>query len=299
MARVDTELILREIGAAQHGVAARSQLLARGVPAQAVDRMVRTGRLIVLSRGVYQIGPLASGCSVEAAAVLACGRESSLSHKSAASLHGMLEAGHTHPPVEVIMPRRKRHRIEGVRIHRVRDLRPDEVTTLDGIPVTTPARTLLDIAETLTSREVEQALANALRRRLVTREEMRRMVQRHPTHRGAPLLRHLLEAEGGPSFTRSDAEDKLLEIIRSARLRRPELNVHVLGHEVDFLWRNERVVAEVDGYAFHHSEKSFAQDRQRDAELTAAGYRVLRFTWADLTERRLATVVRVAQAMVR
>lgn len=197
------------------------------------------------------------------------------------------------------MPRRKRRRVEGVRIHRVRDLLPDELTMIDGIPVTTPARTLLDIAETLTSREVEQALAKALRMRLVTREEMRRMLERHPRHRGAPLLRQLLDAEDGPSFTRSEAEEKLLEITRSAGLPRPQLNVKVLDHEVDFLWPSARVVAEADGYAFHGSARSFAEDRRRDAELTAAGYRVLRFTWADLTDGRFATVVRLAQALVR
>jgi very-short-patch-repair endonuclease len=186
-----------------------------------------------------------------------------------------------------------------VRIHRVRDLLPDEVTVLDGIPVTTPARTLLDIAETVPPREVEQALAKALRMGLVTRADVDLMVERHPRHRGAPLLRSLLEAEGGPAFTRSEAEEKLLEITRSARLPRPELNVQLFGHEVDFLWRGARLVAEVDGYAFHGSARSFAEDRRRDAELTAAGYRILRFTWADLTEGRLATVVRLAQSLVR
>ena len=197
------------------------------------------------------------------------------------------------------MPRRKRRRIEGVRIHRARDLRPDEVTVLDGIPITTPARTLLDIAETLPSRDIEQALANGLRRGLVTREEMAEMVERHPTHQGAALLRRLLDDKDGPSFTRSDAEERLLDIVRSARLPRPELNARVLDHEVDCLWRSARLIAEVDGFAYHSSRRSFAADRRRDAELTAVGYRVLRFTWEDLTDARMATVVRLAQALAR
>ena len=87
--------------------------------------------------------------------------------------------------------------------------------------------------------------------------------------------------------------------MRSAKLSRPELNVNVLGHEIDFLWRRERVAAEVDGYVFHASGDSFAADRRRDAELTAAGYRVLRFTWCDLHEERSATLVRLAQALAR
>jgi very-short-patch-repair endonuclease len=298
-ARLDQELILREIGAAQHGVATRAQLLGRGITAHAIDRMVRTARVVVLRRGVYQIGPLPVGRAAEAAAVLACGSAGRVSHASAAVLHGLEDPGRARLPVEVTMPRRKRRRIEGVRIHRVRDLLADEVTMVDGIRVTTPARTLLDIAATLTSREVEQALANALRMGIVTREEMGRTLERHPRHRGVSLLRELLGAESSPSFTRSEGEEKLLELTRSARLPRPELNVNVLGHEVDFLWRSARLVAEVDGYAFHASARSFAADRRRDAELTAAGYRVLRFTWADLTDSRLATVVRLAQALVR
>jgi very-short-patch-repair endonuclease len=298
-ARRDTERILREVGVSQHGVISRRQLLDGGIATHTIDRMVSGGRIVVLHRGVYQIGPLPAGRAAEIAAMLACGAESRVSHLSAAMIHGVHGASVSHRPIEVTMPRRKRLRIEGVRIHRVRDLRADEVTTLDGIPVTTVARTLLDIAEVLTSREVEQALARALRQRLVTRDAVREMVERHPTHRGAPLLRRLLEAEGDPSFTRSEAEEKLLELIRSARLPAPQLNVIVLGHEVDFVWRSERLVAEVDGYAFHASQRCFAADRKRDAELTAAGYRVLRFTWADLTSDRMSTLVRLAQALAR
>lgn len=292
------ERILREVGAAQHGVASRAQLVARGISPHAIDRMIRSGRLVVLRRGVYQIGPLPEARTSEMSAVLRCGGDCRVSHMSAAVLHAVITAA-AHQTVEVTMPRRRRRRIAGVRIHRVRDLRPDEVTTLDGIPVTTPARTLLDIAETMSTRDVEQALARGLRMRLVTREDVRLMVERHPRHRGAPLLRRLLATEGGPAFARSEAEEKLLRIIRSASLPPPELNAMVVGHEVDFVWRSARVVAEVDGYAFHSSARSFAADRRRDAELAAAGYRVLRFTWADVTDGQLSTAVRLAQALAR
>jgi very-short-patch-repair endonuclease len=197
------------------------------------------------------------------------------------------------------MPRRKRRRIEGVRIHRTRDLFPDEVTTVEGIPVTTAARTLLDLGEEMSSRELEQLVAHAVRTRLVTLDELGEMVERHPRHRGTPVLRQVLALQGGPAFTRSQAEEKLLGIVRRAGLPRPELNAAVLGHEVDFLWRSVRVVAEADGYAFHGSAQSFQADRRRDAELAAAGYRVLRFTWADLTTGHLATVARLAEALAR
>lgn len=298
-ARRHTEVILRELGAAHHGVVARTQLLERGLSRHAVDRLVRAGRLVVVRRGLYQMGPIPLPRATERAAVLAGGPDARVSHRTAARLHEMLESGQHPNPVEISIPRRVRRRMEGVRIHRVRDLRADEATVIDGIPVTTPARTLLDIGETEAARVIEQAYATALRMRLVTPGTMRTVVERHPAHRGAPLWRRLLAEHGGPAFTRSEAEEMLLDIVRTARLPRPELNVQVLGHELDFLWRDARVVAEVDGYAFHASPHSFAADRRRDAELTAAGYRVLRFTWADLTDGRPATLVRMAQALVR
>lgn len=297
--RRETELILRELGAAQQGVAARAQLVERGLSVYAVDRLVRVMRLLVRHPGVYQIGPLPLPRATEHAAILAGGGRTRISHRNAARLLGVLDAGTHDQEVEVTMPRRRRRRLAGVRIHRVRDLRDDEVTQVDGLPVTTPARTLLDLAEMEPRRAVEQAYATALRLQLVTPDDMREMVARHPGHRGAPLWRAMLAQQDEPAFTRSAAEEKLLSLTRSARLPRPEVNVKVLGHEVDFLWRKERVVAEVDGYAFHASTRSFAADRRRDAELTAAGYRVLRFTWADLGTHRLTTIVRVAQALVR
>jgi very-short-patch-repair endonuclease len=294
--RRDIELMLRELGAAQQGVVGRAQLRARGFAVHVIARLVRTGRLIVLHRGVYQVGPLPAARAQERAATIAS-REGCISHRSAAGLH-QLHATLV-DTVEVTLPRRRRRRIEGVRIHRARDLLPDEVTTIDGIPVTTPARTLLDISAESPEREVEQALANAFRLKLVTRGEVLAIIERHPTHRGAPGLRGLLAAESDPAFTRSQAEEKLLAVIRRARLPAPELNVRVLGHEVDVLWRTARVIAEVDGFTYHGSARSFTLDRRRDAELTAAGYRVLRFTWADVTEQWAVTVVRLAQALAR
>jgi predicted transcriptional regulator of viral defense system len=151
-ARLDIELILRQVSAAQHGLVTRAQLLARGVSSHAIDRMVRTGRVVLLRRGLYQVGPLPAGRAAECAAVLACGSDGRVSHASAAALHGLLYPARPHPPVEVTMPRAKRRRIDGVRVHRARDLLPDETTTIEGIPVTTPARTLLDLSATLRSR---------------------------------------------------------------------------------------------------------------------------------------------------
>jgi predicted transcriptional regulator of viral defense system len=188
------ERILREVGAAQHGVAGRAQLIAHGIKPHAIDRMIRSARLVVLLPGVYQIGPLPQARSAEMSAVLRCGADCRVSHMSAAVMRGLIAAAGPRT-VELTMPRRRRRRIEGVRIHRVRDLRPDEVTMLDGMPVTTHARTLLDMAETLSARDMEQALAKALRLRVVTPEDVCLLLERHPGHRGAPLLRQLLSPQ--------------------------------------------------------------------------------------------------------
>lgn len=293
----DIESILRDLATPQQGMVGRTQLRSRGLREHVIDRLVQSGRLVVVHRGVYQVGPIPVHRARERAAAMACGRESCISHRSAAVLHhAEVAVGQS---VEVIMPRRSRRRIEGVRIHRVRDLPSNEVTTVDGIPVTTPARTLLDLAGVCRLRELEQALAHALRMKLVTRDEVRALTDRHPRHRGVGALRSLLAAESAPAFTRSKAEDRFLALVRRSRLPSPELNERVLGHEVDALWRAERVIAEIDGFAFHNSTRSFTLDRRRDADLTAAGYRVLRFTWADVTQASHATIARLAAALAR
>lgn len=292
----EVEEILREFCLTQYGVVTRRQLLGRGLPAHRLDRLVQSTRLVVIRRGLYQIGPVPAPRALEMAALLAGGVMSRLSHGSAAVLHELRPAGCARA-VEISVSRRMRCSIPGVITHRIGSLPGDEALMLDGLRVTTPARTLLDIAGQLSSREAEQAIATGLRRGSVTRTEMQEMLSRHPTHRGAAMLRAVLADERVPAFTRSQAEEAVLGLVRVSGLPRPELNVDVLGHEVDFLWQARRLVAEVDGYAFHSSARSFAADRRRDAELTAAGYRVLRFTWSDLNERQLATAVRLAQAL--
>ena len=145
--------------------------------------------------------------------------------------------------------------MKGIRVHRVRDLAPDEVTVVDRVPVTTPARTLLDLGECLGMRELEQALARAERSVVATREAVREMVDRHPQHHGARVLRVLVRDDEPAALTRSRAEELLLDLVRLAHLPPP-------------------------------------------AELVAAGYHVVRFTWQDLTRQREATLARLAQALV-
>jgi hypothetical protein len=204
---------------------------------------------------------------LEMAAHLACGASSVVSHRSAAVLWQLLaEHEHRHA-VEILVRARERHR-PGIVVRRAVGLRNDEVTKLDGIPVTTAARTIVDLATSASARELEQALAQSLARRLTTRGKLERVLERANGRRGSVLLRALLHGEA--ALTRSEAEERLLRLVRKAQLPEPATNACIAGWEVDFLWRDARLVVEVDGYAFHADATAFEKDRQRDFALEAA-----------------------------
>ena len=289
--------VIAALAARQHGVVTRAQLLAAGIAPDTVRSRVRTRRLVPVHHGVYRVGPVVDPRAREMAAALACGAGAVVSHYSGAALwerlpqrDGML--------VDVTVPHHHRGRRPGLRVYRVRALPEEEVTVLDVIPITTPARTILDLAGVAPPRRVEQALARAIREALTTPAEVLGLLARHPRRPGGPLLRALLEREGGPAFTRSEAEERFLALVRKAGLPEPELNVDVGGHEVDFLWRRERLVVEVDGFEFHSSRDRFENDRRRDADLFGLGLRVVRVTWRHITEELEATLVRVTRALV-
>lgn len=147
--------------------------------------------------------------------------------------------------------------------------------------------------------ELDRAAARFEPRGLVGPSEMSSLPAHHRGRPGAPLLRAALWRGDGPALTRSRAEERFLDLVRSGRLPRPRANTVVRGHEVDFLWPVEKLVVEVDGFAFHGSRGSFEDDRRRDAELAAAGLRVLRVTWRQIVEEADATLVRLAQALAR
>lgn len=195
------------------------------------------------------------------------------------------------------MGRNRAHR-DGVRVHCVRALAVTDVRRRDGLLVTAPSRTLLDLAETTSLEELERAIAEARRLGLVRNGELEVQIARSPGRHGVKPLREVLERECGPAFTRSKAERRLLKLIRSARLPAPRCNVPAAGHEVDFLWPEQKLVVEIDGYAFHRSRTAFEADRKRDADLQLAGYRVLRITWRRLDDEPEAVVAQIACALV-
>jgi very-short-patch-repair endonuclease len=183
-------------------------------------------------------------------------------------------------------------------VHRVNSLSPADVRLCKGLPVTSPARTLLDLAGVLTIDELESALAIARRRKLATDQEIREAMARAPHAKGVASLRALLTETGQPRLTRSKYERKLLKLITAAQLPTPLTNTKVEGGlEVDFFWPDQRLVVEFDSAAFHLDRKAFETDRLRDQRLTAAGYRVIRITARQLDTTPEALLARIAQAL--
>ena len=284
------------IAAGQHGVITRAQLVAGGLGRRAIEHRIARGRLHRLHRGVYAVGHLALAPRArEHAAVLAYGSGAVLSFLAAGGLW-VLGTGES-PIVDVTVAARNPGRRPGIRVHRVAALDPRDVGVVHGIPITAPARTLLDLGGILPGHRLRRAFDEAQVRRLTTRAELHAACERAPRHRGIAAVRALLEENNEPVLTRSEAEERLLALIDAGELPRPEVNVHIAGHEVDFLWRGQGLVVEVDGFAFHSGRAAFERDRRRDADLGATGLRVVRVTWRRIVGEPEALLVRLAQAL--
>jgi very-short-patch-repair endonuclease len=286
---------LWELAARQHGVLARWQLLAAGLSAAGISRLVARGWLRPIHRGVYLVGPIQGPLARFMAGTLAVGAGAVLSHRSAAELLGVGPA--VRGAVSVILVGREVRSRDGIRVHHVRSLEPADITRRHGIPVTSPSRTLLDLATRLGRRDLAKAVEQAEIFGLVSVASLNEQFSRYPRHRGARLLRETIRATDAPAMTRSEAERRLLELVRAALLPSPEVNRRLHGHEVDFVWIAQRLVVEVDGYAFHSSRSAFERDRRRDADLIGAGYRVIRLTWRQLAGEREAVVALLARAL--
>ncbi|MGK7313523.1 MAG: DUF559 domain-containing protein [Candidatus Longimicrobiales bacterium M2_2A_002] len=292
-----TDSLVEGLAARQHGVIARTQLLERGVSAREVQYRLETGRLRRLHAGVYAVGPVPGLLQQEMAATLACGRGAVVSHWSAA---GCWEIARRRPghPVAVSTLRDVRSSDAGIRVFRTTRLRDDETTLRDGLPLTSPARTLFDLAGWAYIGDVERAFSRAVPT-LVTLAEIDVLLERYPRRRGRRRLRALLQTGLSPGLTRSDAEREFLRVVRSGGLPRPATNVVIAGYEVDCLWSDARLVVEIDGRAYHSDARSFEGDRERDAALLAAGYRVMRVTWRQISDQPRPLLVRLAGALAR
>lgn len=285
---------MRRLAARQHGVVTRPQLISIGFSSDMIDRRIEAGLLRPLHRGVYLVGPVTPPLAQEIAAVLACGERAYLSHRSAAKVWSLTPYLPNPRTAEVTVIARD-PRPPGIRVHRARSLKPDEITTYKRIPITTPARTFLDLAPELTPRQLERSYAEGLRRRLIRPAAVAALVDRHPGRRGIAAVRSVLETD--PAFTRSEAEERFLALIRQADLPTPEVNATLGPYEIDFLWRNERLAVEVDSWRYHSDRKAFEDDHRRGADLAAWGFRVSRVTWRQMADNPVAVIARIAAAL--
>ena len=272
---------IHALAARQHGLVARRQLLALGLGEDAIDHRLSNGRLRRLQRGVYALGHRELRREGHAlAAVLAAGDGAVLSHRSAAGLWGIRPWSGSF--IELTAPGRggvvrRRGRV----LHRSTELPPGEVASENGLPVTTVARTLLDLAAVVPPHHLRRAIERAEQAELFDLVAVRRVLDAHPGRPGRRSLVALLADfhDHGDAHTRSDLEAMLLQICLDHDLPRPQVNRYDGTRESDFRWPDHRLIVELDSWTFHgRTRRAFDGDRARDRALLRAGWRVARFT---------------------
>ena len=261
----------------QYGVVSRVQLRDLGLSDRAISRRLADGRLLHMHHGVYAVGH--SVLTVRGrwmSAVLAGGPGAVLSHASAAAFWELRRSSAV--LIDVTTRRTGRAR-RGLRIHRPRTLRPDETTIKDGIPVTTPARTILDLAATLQAAHLESVLDRNEILELTNYPALAALARARPGHHGAhKLLETLRRYDAGANLTRSGLEVLFRQVCHDHGLPQPRVNTTVEGKEVDFLFEHARLIVEADSWRYHKTRRAFDADRARDARHLERGHRTVRFT---------------------
>ncbi len=269
---------LGRIASRQHGVVTRAEALAAGVSANQVEGRIQSGALTKVHRGVYRLGhrapdPLAS----YVAAVRACGDGSAVSGMAGAHLLGLLRA--TPPKIEIAAPSARS--VPGLIVHRARRV-PLELTAVEGIPVTTPPWTLLDIASRLDEETLGSACHEAWHRYRCGLPAVTQLAERRGRPPGSTRLLRMLG--GDDPLLLSRLERRYLSLLRADRLELPRTNRRVGNHRVDCWWPHLRLVVELDSYTFHGSRRSWEADRRRDREARRLGIELIRYTWGDVFE---------------
>lgn len=269
--------MLADLAARQHGMVETRQLLARGVSRHQISRLVQASLLHPRHRGVYAVGhTVVSQRGLWMAAVLAVGEDARLCDHAGAALWGLCAARSL---ITVAAPKERRR--PGLKV-RVRRLAPDEVTVRDGIPVTTVARTILDLAAVAPIREVERVLREAEVQRLADATPLAVLLDRHAGRPGTPALRSIL-GRARDGRTRSELEEAFLAFLDERGLPRPKLNRFIAGKDRDCVYLDQRIVIELDGW-WSHGKTRFHDDRGRDRRLLVAGFATVRVTFTHLED---------------
>jgi predicted transcriptional regulator of viral defense system len=266
-------------------VVSLAQLQSLGLTRSGVAKRAQAGRLTRIHRGVYAVGH--GRLTLHGrwmAAVLAYGPKAVLSHRSAAGLWGIRRD--TRAKTDISLPSRSARPRPGIDVHASTTLTAADITAVHGIPCTSVARTLLDLADVVDRRRLERAVDQAEVLRIFDLRAVEEVLSRAAGRRGAAVLRWVLAEYDGPALTDRELEERFFQICRAAGLPKPEVNSWILleggAVKADFLWRAERLVVETDGWASHGTRRAFENDRRRDRRLRLADWEVVRFTWRDV-----------------
>ena len=290
------EARIARIAGQAHGVVTRRELLDGGVTRAQIEWRLRTGALLVEHPGIYRVGHRAP--SVEAtymAAVKACGEGARLRGLAAAYLYGLLRNIRHPPPPEVTTPTRRR--VERVRTSHARHMDPREADTFKSIPITTVARTLVDLAAVLSFDDLALACHEAEVRHRTRPAEIEAVLERHPSRPGARNLRRILRGEA--NVVLSPLENRFLSLLRRANLPLPVTNRPAGAKRVDCRWPDHRLTVELDGYRYRNSRHAWEQDRRREREARARGDEFRRYTWGDVAEEPRAVLRELGALMGR
>ena len=276
-------MAIAALAAKQHGVLALHELTALEITPAGVRKRVAAGRLFRCYPGVYSLVPpaLLTRKGYWLAAVRACGRGAVLSHVTAAALEGLRPTDARH--IHVTIPGRSNRNHPGIRVHRSMTLTEADVTVVDNIPCTTVARTLFDVAELISRRALERVFDQSEILEVFDLHEIQDQLARNPTRRGARIVRAVLEEHYiGSTLTESELEEAFLALCRRINIPQPQLQQWITLSDggppvrADFMWRQERVVVEVDGIKFHGTTQAGPRDAWKDQRLTVDGWRPVR-----------------------
>jgi hypothetical protein len=277
--------VIARLASRTWGVVTRVQLLAAGITAKEIRHRLAIGSLIRVHPGVYRVGHMAP--STEAtylAAVWACGPGALLCGRAAAYLLGLLRGRVAPPPPEVVVETRRR--VRGVRTERSRVPLEPEAMTWRGIPVTTVARTIVDLAGDLSLNDLALVCHEAGVKHRTTPGQVKKVLSRRPNSKGASKLPLIFEGDAPAMLSR--LEKGFRKLLVGANLPLPEFNRPAGGKRVDCRWAWVPLTVELDSYTFHNSRHAWEQDRRREREARARGDEFRRYTWGDVFEEPAA-----------
>jgi very-short-patch-repair endonuclease len=295
---VRTDSAVAKVAARQKTLATTAQLAKCGLDKDAVAYRVHSRRLRVVFRGVYTVSPgELPPLARELAALLACGTDCFISHHSAAFVWGLRA---TAPPqVEVSVVGRCCDSRKGIRVHRIRSIHRAERRRHEGLWISSPARAVLEVAAGASVDAVAQLVNEGQGLRVFTPRELEAVLRRNRGRRGAGKLAEVLGDKDAMTITRSEAERAFRKLIRDARLPPPQVNHRLGPYRPDFMWREQRLIVELDSYQFHGGPVAFQNDREKDLVYRDAGFDVLRPTRNHVVHQPARVLVSVVRALER